>query len=195
MKTFLAVFFAILSAALVLYIVVCIYRGIQAAEARDSARAHARLEIESLKAIHCTPDIAEAIDRAGTERFEEDLDRSTLDSEEKVGLKTAFANGMELAGCGSGARAANDRQREEKERKALVKWQHRDGELQVYSWPTFANASVDGGSFSNTPLRVELAPGRHTVHIELTGRKSWDGSVVISPGQESDVEATLDKAE
>lgn len=76
----------------------------QTNSARESARSQARIEIDSLKAVHCTPDIAEEFDEVNTRKFEDELDRSPLDLEEKESLKAAFANGMELSGCGFSAR-------------------------------------------------------------------------------------------
>jgi type II secretory pathway pseudopilin PulG len=72
--------------------------------AKSAARDHARMEIDSLKAVHCTPDIAEDFDSINTHRFENELDSSPLEPDEKEMLRAAFANGMELAGCGFNAR-------------------------------------------------------------------------------------------
>jgi len=74
------------------------------AGSRNAARSQARIEINSLKNFHCSPDIAEEFDRVNTSRFQNEVDRSSLDLEEKEMLRAEFANAMELAGCGFSAR-------------------------------------------------------------------------------------------
>jgi hypothetical protein len=71
---------------------------------KDSARSQAHIEIDSLKAVHCTPDIAEDFDRINTQRFESLIDKSTLEPEEQQNLKNVYASAMEQAGCGFSAR-------------------------------------------------------------------------------------------
>ena len=71
---------------------------------RETARTQAHIEIDSLKAVHCTPDIAEQFERVNTERFESELEKSTLNLEEKQMLLAQFHNGMELSDCGFNAR-------------------------------------------------------------------------------------------
>jgi hypothetical protein len=77
---------------------------VNAVSEKDAARAQAHIQIDSLKAVHCTPDIAEEFDRINTARFEGDLEKSTLDLEEKQMLEAAFASAMELSGCGINSR-------------------------------------------------------------------------------------------
>jgi len=71
---------------------------------RDAACSRAHIEIEALKAVHCTPDIAEQFESVNTAQFEHELESSTLDFEEKQMLTAEFHNAMEISGCGFNAR-------------------------------------------------------------------------------------------
>jgi hypothetical protein len=216
MKTFLAVFFGILAAAAVIAAIVASYFAFQAAEARDAVRRNARVEIQSLKAVHCTPDIADEFYKEGTERFESELDASTLEPDEKLTLKVGFDNAMELTGCGVSAqlryqdqaRVAREKNvaevranlkkyeaisRTQREREAAadeVARQHRDGEAWIYSLPSGGDISVDGDLVGQAPFKIKLAPGRHTVRVERLGFKPMEESFSLSPDQVKQI--TLD---
>jgi alkylhydroperoxidase family enzyme len=77
---------------------------VDSASDRDAARRRAHTEIDALKAVHCTPDIAEDFDRANTANLEAELGKSTLDGSEKEVLEAEFSNAMELSGCGFNSR-------------------------------------------------------------------------------------------
>ena len=61
----------------------------------------------------------------------------------------------------------------------------RDGE------PLWASVKVDGASSGETPLILDLAPGKHTVSIERAGFKPVAREFVVKPGQTAQVKAEL----
>ena len=71
--------------------------------ARDEERLQARSEIDIVRAW-CNPETSEDFVEATTETFDHKVDAMDLETEEKEGLKAAFANQLELRGCGFSAR-------------------------------------------------------------------------------------------
>jgi hypothetical protein len=63
--------------------------------------------------------------------------------------------------------------------------------LQVTSDPSGAEIRVDGKYAGNTPAALRLAAGEYRVIISLPGRKNWDRVIVLTPGGETNVAATL----
>jgi len=45
----------------------------------------------------------------------------------------------------------------------------------------------------NTPAKLNLAPGKHTIHLSLAGYKEWAREVTISAGSELTLTANLEK--
>jgi hypothetical protein len=191
MKTFLAVFFGVLAAVLVIVVIITVILQVRRSEERDAARSQARMEIESLKAVHCTPDIAEEFESANTRHFKDELNISSLDSVEKEHLEVAFANGMELAGCGPGAQLQQMEQlkveRARKEKEARKAWAHRNGAVWVTSFPPGSTVIVDGQLAGETPISLTPSPGHHILRAVLLGYKSVDDSFDVVPGEEKNI--------
>jgi hypothetical protein len=66
--------------------------------------------------------------------------------------------------------------------------------LYVASRPAGASVFLDGKLIGTTPLQIgEVAPGDHTVRLELDGYQRWSSSVRAVAGERSRVAASLDR--
>ncbi len=66
------------------------------------------------------------------------------------------------------------------------------GGIFVTSTPTQARLFVDGQPYGSTPAGIPgLTPGAHTVRVEATGYKPWEGRVAVLAGTRVRVQATL----
>jgi hypothetical protein len=65
--------------------------------------------------------------------------------------------------------------------------------LDVYSWPSGAQVTVDGEAIGGTPARIPLDPGQHSVELLKPAYEQWKTSFQISLGEEKSIEATLTK--
>lgn len=66
--------------------------------------------------------------------------------------------------------------------------------LNVESRPAGASVFLDGKLIGRTPLQVgEVAPGDHTVRLELDGYRRWLSSVHVVAGERGRVAASLDR--
>jgi hypothetical protein len=67
------------------------------------------------------------------------------------------------------------------------------GSLHVASRPSGAQVFVDDNLIGTTPLLLSnVAAGSRRLRIELSGYKSWTGSVQIEPGARRPVSASLE---
>ncbi len=65
--------------------------------------------------------------------------------------------------------------------------------LRVTSVPPGATVMVDGQAVSgSTPLDLELPAGKHTIVINLSGFKAFSREVMITPGTDTALDATLE---
>jgi len=59
--------------------------------------------------------------------------------------------------------------------------------------PMGADIVINGTSRGNTPLRLQVPPGRHVIDIRLAGYRTWTRSMVVDSGSKPSVRATLEK--
>jgi hypothetical protein len=89
---------------IVIFIALALYINFaRESAARDEERFQARSEIDTVK-VWCSPETPEDFVEARTKTFEQKVDAMDLEMEEKQGLNSAFANQLELHGCGFTAR-------------------------------------------------------------------------------------------
>ena len=68
------------------------------------------------------------------------------------------------------------------------------GVLQLESRPTGAQVHLDDRLVATTPLRLyDVAPGSHTVRIELEGYQPWSTSVKVEAGSLARIAASLEQ--
>lgn len=68
------------------------------------------------------------------------------------------------------------------------------GTLVAASRPSGARVVLDGRVVGRTPLRLPgVAPGRHTVRLELDGYRLWTTEVTVAAGRETRVAGSLDR--
>lgn len=65
------------------------------------------------------------------------------------------------------------------------------GKVMFTSDPQGADIYVDEKFVGNTPSLVELAPGSHSVHIEMQGRKPWTRVLDVTAGNKVTIQAVL----
>jgi hypothetical protein len=66
--------------------------------------------------------------------------------------------------------------------------------LEVASRPAGARVLLDGREVGRTPLRLErIAPGRHTVRLELDGHRLWETTLTVTAGQAARVAGSLER--
>jgi hypothetical protein len=68
-----------------------------------------------------------------------------------------------------------------------------DAYVDFNSNPTGAVILINGTSRGNTPLRLQVPPGRHVIEIRLAGYRTWTRNMVVDPGSKPSVRATLEK--
>jgi len=56
-------------------------------------------------------------------------------------------------------------------------------QLEISSTPDGADISIDGGFVGNTPSTVSVAPGEHTVSVQMQGYQAWQRSIKTSGGK------------
>lgn len=68
------------------------------------------------------------------------------------------------------------------------------GSLDILSRPSGAQVILDGRSVGRTPLTLSnIAPGPHSVRLEIPGFNRWATSVDVRPGTRSRVAASLER--
>jgi hypothetical protein len=63
----------------------------------------------------------------------------------------------------------------------------------IRSTPDGADITVDGKYFGSTPSKVTLTTGEHTIVVEEAGYTAWQRTITIVPGNEININASLDK--
>ena len=63
----------------------------------------------------------------------------------------------------------------------------------IKSSPDGADITVDGKYSGSTPSKLMLATGEHTIAVEVAGYVTWQRTITITPGNEININATLDK--
>jgi len=61
------------------------------------------------------------------------------------------------------------------------------------STPDGADIVIDGNLVGNTPSRLRLTPGRHSIEIRMVGYRTWSQRMVVDPESTPSVWATLSK--
>jgi hypothetical protein len=68
------------------------------------------------------------------------------------------------------------------------------GTVRVLSRPAGAQVIFDGKVIGKTPLEIgAVAPGEHSIRLELTGFRLWATTVDVKPGSDSRVAASLEE--
>lgn len=197
MRSFWAVFFGILAAVFVVWLVAFVVPAAirerqQVAADRDTAR-------QIIKGVdfYCSPHAELAIAEGMLEQDKIRLHSLHLDPIELETFDVLFTNRIELLGCGPNAqRQAQEKRRQEERILAAEehrKFLERDVALQLYSWPSGAVVLIDGESVGSTPLSVTVSPSTHEVKMEKAGYSSYLKSVDVRPGQPRELEVNLVK--
>jgi hypothetical protein len=63
----------------------------------------------------------------------------------------------------------------------------------IKSSPDGADITVDGKYSGSTPSKLMLATGEHTIAVEVAGYVTWQRTITITPGNEININAMLDK--
>lgn len=67
------------------------------------------------------------------------------------------------------------------------------GSLYIDTRPSGAQVTIDGRLMGTTPMRVpDVAPGSHTIRLDLAGHKSMTTTVVVRAGQQVPVRVSLE---
>ena len=53
----------------------------------------------------------------------------------------------------------------------------------ITSEPQGADIEIDGSYVGNTPSRISLAPGQHTINLKKTAYKTWERKIDVSGGR------------
>jgi hypothetical protein len=69
-----------------------------------------------------------------------------------------------------------------------------DAMIVLVSTPAGADVAVDDAFVGNSPAKLKLKPGKHTVKVTMAGYKDWSREMVVTSGSEVNLMATLDKA-
>ncbi len=73
---------------------------------------------------------------------------------------------------------------------ALLLWGRRSATLEVGSYPP-AQVAVDGVEKGETPLKLELAPGKHTLVLRTGGFRPQNREIELDPGQRRTLDLVL----
>ena len=65
--------------------------------------------------------------------------------------------------------------------------------VEFRSSPDSAEVFVNGEFRGSTPVRLNLAAGRHTIELRLPGFKTWERELVVVAGDETRVAARLER--
>jgi hypothetical protein len=69
----------------------------------------------------------------------------------------------------------------------------RPATIDVYSWPSGAEVTIDGEVVGSTPGRFTLAPGRRSIEMAKPGYASWKTVLSVSPADYKTIETRLQK--
>jgi hypothetical protein len=67
------------------------------------------------------------------------------------------------------------------------------GTLDISSRPANADIEIDGKFVGQTPAKLNLAPGKHAIHVKKGGYSAWQRDLEILPGAATSLEAQLTK--
>ncbi len=67
------------------------------------------------------------------------------------------------------------------------------GSVNVSSNPTGGNLTVDGVLMGNTPAALQLAPGKHTLTVKMSGYKDWSREITVVAGSDVQLFVNLEK--
>jgi formylglycine-generating enzyme required for sulfatase activity len=81
---------------------------------------------------------------------------------------------IELPGCG---------EQQEFNVALLPGW----SDVSINSLPQSADVKIDGTSFGNTPLRIQLAAGTYLLEVSADGHKTWQHRLVVKPGEAQEI--------
>jgi len=65
--------------------------------------------------------------------------------------------------------------------------------LTIKSTPDGADITVDGKYSGSTPSKLMFTTGEHTIVVEEAGYTTWQRTITITPGNEININAVLDK--
>ncbi len=63
----------------------------------------------------------------------------------------------------------------------------------IKSTPSAADITVDGNYMGSTPSTLQLKAGKHVISVTQSGFKTWQRTILVTPGGEITVSATLEK--
>jgi formylglycine-generating enzyme required for sulfatase activity len=82
---------------------------------------------------------------------------------------------IELPGCG---------EQQEFNVALLPGW----SDVSINSLPQSADVKIDGTSFGNTPLRIQLGAGTYLLEVSADGHKTWQHRLVVKPGEAQEID-------
>jgi len=69
-----------------------------------------------------------------------------------------------------------------------------DAMIALVSTPAGADVAVDDAFVGNSPAKLKLKPGKHTIKVTMAGYKDWSREMTVMSGSEVNLAATLEKA-
>jgi hypothetical protein len=70
-----------------------------------------------------------------------------------------------------------------------------DAMIALVSTPVGADVTVDDAFVGNSPAKLKLKPGKHTIKVTMTGYKDWSRDMTVTAGSEVNLTANLEKTE
>jgi hypothetical protein len=68
-----------------------------------------------------------------------------------------------------------------------------DALIALVSTPAGADVAVDDAFVGNSPAKLKLKPGKHTIKVTMAGYKDWSREMTVMSGSEVNLAATLEK--
>lgn len=195
MKTFLAVFFAILAAAGVIYLIVYFN-----AESERHARISTLKTMAVAAATLCKDKPADDTGRQAAEaeikKDMEAIEQLKVGDSDLYSWENVFQNQVLVAGCFrpdlpklSHARRRRFLSENPNPTEILGPW----AEATFSSDPEGATVVVDGRQIDRTPFGWNFHAGEHTVLMTMKGYIEWSGKMNLVAGRSEQVNAQLQK--
>ena len=70
-----------------------------------------------------------------------------------------------------------------------------DAMIALVSTPDGADVTVDDAFVGNSPAKLKLKPGKHTIKVTMAGYKDWSRDMTVTAGSEVNLTASLQKTE
>jgi hypothetical protein len=68
-----------------------------------------------------------------------------------------------------------------------------DAMIALVSTPAGADLAVDGAFVGNSPAKLKLKSGKHTIKVTMAGYKDWSREMTVTSGSEVNLSANLEK--